>query len=271
MRIILYFFLITILFTNNILLPVKANENKEIEFQEILIPEGTTLKGKATLNDNIPKNTKLKVTVTKELDSLQNQIGDEFSATVLNDLSVNDINLIPVGSLVIGHVEEIMHAGKASMQGTIEVALDKILLPNGKYIPLSGAKFAANSKYTNKNRSLKGEGNGLAKGVGIGALKGATLTFIPGNKAVKTTLVGAAATGAVFSGGWSVTSTAVIGGLTGFVYGLKKHGQEVMIASGQELEIELNTSQDLTPIEVAVDDIMNQGVQTTTDSGTIIK
>lgn len=271
MRIILYFFISILITTNNTLLPAKANENNEIELIEIPIPEGTTLKGKATLNEALLKNTKLKISVNKELNSQENQIGDEFSATVLNDLNVNEINLIPVGSLVIGHVEDITHAGKVSMQGTIEVALDKILLPDGKYIPLNGARFAANNKYTNKNRNLKGEGNGLAKGIGIGVLKGATLTFIPGNKVAKTTAIGVAATGAVFSGGWSITSTAVIGGLSGLVYGIKKHGQEVMIASGQELEIELDTSQDLTPIEVAVDDIMNQGVQTTTDSGTVIK
>ena len=45
-----------------------------------------------------------------------------------------------------------------------------------------------------------------------------------------------------------------------------------MIASGQELEIELSGDQDLTPIEVVIDDIMNQGLQTTTDSAeTVIK
>ena len=264
--VILYFFL-SIIIINNILLPAKSNENTE----DNTISDQTTLKGRASISDILPKNTKLKVSVNQEINSQENQIGDEFSATILNDLNVNDINLIPVGSIVVGHVEDIMHAGRASMQGTIEIALDKIILPDGNYIPLNGARLAANSKYTNKNRNLKGEGNGLAKGIGIGVLKGATLTFIPGNKVVKTTAIGVAATGAVFSGGWSITSTAVIGGLSGLVYGLKKHGQEVMIASGQEFEIEIGTSQDLTPIEVVIDDIMNQGIQTTTDSGTIIK
>ena len=261
------YFLAILIITNSILLPAKSNDNSE----ENTISETTTLKGKASLSDILPKNTKLKISVNQELSSIENQIGDEFTATVLNDLNVNEINLIPVGSLILGHVEDIEHAGKASMQGRVEVALDKIVLPDGKFIPLNGARFAANSKYTNKNRQLKGEGSGLAKGVGLGALKGATLTFIPGNKAVKTSLVGVAATGAVFSGGWSLTSTAVIGGVTGLVYGIKKHGQEVMIASGQELEIELDGSQDLTPVELAVDDIMNQGIQKTADSGTVIK
>lgn len=260
------YFLAILIITTSTLLPAKSNDN----IINISVSEETTLKGRASVSDVLPKNAKLKISVNQDLNSLENQIGDEFSATVLNDLNVNDINLIPVGSVVIGHVGDIMHAGKASMQGTIEISLDKIVLPGGKFIPLNGAKFAANSKYTNKNRSLKGEGNGLAKGVGLGALKGATLSFIPGNKAVKTGLVGVAATGAVFSGGWNVTSTAVIGGVSGLVYGLKKHGEEVMIASGQELEIELDSTQDLTPVELAIDDIMNQGIQTT-DSGTVIK
>ena len=256
------YILASLIIINSILLPIKANDNS--------IQESTTLKGNASINDVLPKKTKLKVSVNSELNSLQNQTGDEFSAIVLNDLNVNDINLIPVGSIVLGHIEDIMHAGKASMQGTIEIAFDKIVLPSGKYISLNGTKFASNSNYTNKKHNLKGGGNGLAKGVGIGALKGATLTFLPGNKAVKTGLVGVAATGAVFSGGWSITSTAVIGGVSGLVYGLKKHGQEVMIASGQELEIELDSDQDLSTLELAVDDIMNQGVQTA-DTGTVIK
>lgn len=224
------------------------------------------LKGAASYSNVIPKNTKLKISVNQEIDAIDNQIGDKFTATVLNDLNVNDINIIPVGSIVIGHIEDIQHAGRASMQGSIEIALDKIVLPSGNYIPLSGARFATDTTYTNKNRSLKGEGNGLARNVGVSVVKGATLTFIPGNAAVKSAAVGVAATGAVFSGGWSITSTAVIGGLTGLVYGIKKHGKEVMIASGQELEIELDQEQNLNPVEVAIDDVMNQGVQST-DSG----
>ena len=265
---ILYFFLSLFFITNYILLPAKSNDNPE---ENLTADEQTTLKGSASYSNLIPKNTKLKVSVNKELDSLQNQIGDEFSATILNDLSINDINLVPVGSIVIGHVMDIKHSGKASMQGSIEVAFDKIVLPSGKYIPLNGARFAADRKYTNKNHNLKGEGNGLTKGIGLGVLKGATLTFIPGSKAVKTAAIGVAATGAVFSGGWSITSTAVIGGLTGLAYGLKKHGQEVMIASGQELEIELDDNQDLNPVELAIDDLMNQAVQTTDSAETLIK
>lgn len=267
MKSIIPYILLGIFISNSILLPAKCNENS----LEVSISENTTLKGKASVNDVLPRNTKLKIFINKELDSQQNQIGDEFTATILNDLNVNEINLIPVGSLVIGHVQEIMNAGRASMQGTIEVSFDKIVLPDGKYIPLNSTRFAANSKYTNKKRNLKGEGSGLAKGIGIGALKGATLSFIPGNKAVKTAAIGLAATGAVFSGGWSISSTAVIGGVSGLVYGLKKNGQEVMIASGQELEIELDPDQDLTPIEVAIDDIMNQGIETTNSQETVIK
>lgn len=267
MQKIIPIFISLILLFNNLVLPAKSNDTNEL----VPVPGETTLKGSANYSDLIPKNTKLKVSINQELDSLANKIGGEFSATILNDLNINDVNLIPVGSIVLGHIQDIKNAGKASMQGAIEVEFDKILLPSGQYIPLNGAKFAANKKYTNKSRDLKGEGNGLARGVGIGVLKGATLTFIPGNKAAKTAAIGVAATGAVFSGGWSLTSTAVIGGLTGLAYGLKKHGQEVMIASGQELEIELDSSQGLNPLEIAVDDLMNQKIETTDSTGTIIK
>ncbi|MBI3590245.1 MAG: hypothetical protein HY094_02565 [Candidatus Melainabacteria bacterium] len=266
----LYFFLSFLIITNSILLPAKSNENLTTN-EDYFLSDGVLLKGKASTTDVLKKNAKLKVSVNQDINSLENHIGDEFSATILNDLNVNDINLVPVGSIVVGHVSDIMNAGKASMQGTIEISLDKIVLPSGKYIPLTGARFAANRTYTNKNHQLKGDGNGLARGIGIGALKGATLTFIPGNKAVKTATIGIAATGAVFSGGWSLTSTAVIGGVTGLVYGIKKHGKEVMIASGQELEIELDGNQDLTPMEVAIDDLMNQGVQTSATADTVIK
>ncbi len=267
-RSILYFFSILTFITISIVLPAKSSESSE---ENLTADVQTVLKGNASYSDILPKHTKLKVSVNNEINSLQNQIGDEISATVLNDLNVNDLNLIPVGSIVIGHVMDIKHAGKASMQGSIDIAFDKIVLPSGKYIPLNGARFAADRKYTNKNRNLKGEGDGIARGIGLGVLKGATLTFIPGNKAVKAAAIGAAATGAVFSGGWSITSTAVIGGLTGLAYGIKKHGQEVMIASGQELEIELDKTQGLNPLELAIDDLMNQAVETTNSNEIIIK
>ncbi|OGI18640.1 MAG: hypothetical protein A3B68_01285 [Candidatus Melainabacteria bacterium RIFCSPHIGHO2_02_FULL_34_12] len=270
-KVVSYFLVSILIITNGVLLPAKSSENL-VNGEDLSYTENTVLKGNASTTDVFKKNTKLKVSINQEINGLENQIGDEFTATILNDVNVNDTNLIPVGSIVVGHIEDIRYAGKASMQGTIEVAFDKIVLPSGKYIPLTGTRFAANRTYTNKNRSLKGDDNGLARGVGIGVVKGATLTFIPGNKAVKTTAIGVAATGAVFSGGWSIGSTATIGALTGLYYGLKKHGKEVKIASGQELEIELNSDQDLTPFEVAIDTVMDQGVQATADSTeTVIK
>lgn len=261
-KVISYFLISLLIVTNSILLPAKSNEN---------IEENLLLKGKASKTNALEEKTKLKVAVIKEIDALVNQVGDEFKATILNDINVGDVNLIPIGSVLVGTIQDIMHAGKASMQGTIDISLDKIILPSGKYIPLEGARLASGNNHTSIKHKLKGEGNGLAKGIGIGALKGATLTFIPGNKVAKTTAVGLAATGAVFSGGWSIGSTATIGGLTGLYYGIKKHGKEVQISSGQELEIELDETQDLTPVEVAIDAVMEQGVQTADNPETVIK
>ncbi len=252
--------------SNSFLLSVKSAENNESG-----ITENVTLRGSASLNDALKKNTKLKISINEELSGEESQIGDTFTATILNDLNVNDNNLIPVGSLIVGHVDGIMHAGKASMQGTIDIAFDKIVLPDGRYIPLAGTKLATNSKFTNSKRNFKGEGNGLARGVGLGIVKGATFTFIPGNKYVKTAAVGAAATGAVFSGGWSLTSTAVIGGATGLYLGLKKHGKEVMIASGQEMEIVLDSSQDLSALATETSASPANEIKTSDSSETTIK
>ncbi len=252
----------TLMIANGFLLSVKSEED------DMKINEGVTLQGMAAVTDVLPKDTKLKISINEEINGEEIQLGDEFTATVLNDLNSGDENIIPVGSILVGHVGGITHAGKASMQGTIDIAFDKILLPDGKYISLTGAMFASSGKYTNVKKNLKGEGNGLARGVGLGVLKGASLTFLPGNKAVKTAAVGAAATGAVFSGGWSLTSTAVIGGATGLYLGLRKHGQEVMIASGQEMEIVLDRKQDLSAAEVTAESspVSNENAQTS-DSG----
>lgn len=255
-----------LIITNGFLLPVKSKENNTTD-----IKEGVILQGMASLNDLLPKNTKLKIAINDEINGEESNLGDEFTATILNDLNVNDENIIPVGSVIVGHISGITHAGKASMQGTIDIAFDKIVLPDGKYIPLAGTKFAANSKFTNAKKNLKGEGNGLARGVGLGIVKGASLTFIPGNKAVKTAAVGAAATGAVFSGGWSLTSTAAIGGLTGLYLGLKKHGSEVMIASGQEMEIVLDGSQDLSALAAETTQPQTEEVQTSDTLESTIK
>ena len=263
----LYIVTIILSFTIWAFLPAQSIDVQE----KNLFYKETTLKGMASINEPFTKDTKLKISINEEIDSNINQVGDKITATILNDLSINDFNLIPVGSYVVGHIEDIKHAGKVSMQATVDISLDRIILPDGKYISLTGAKLAADSKHTNLKRNLKGSGDGFAKSVGVGFVKGATLTFIPGNAAVKTTAVGVAATGAVLSGGWSIGSTATIGGLTGLYYGLKRNGQEVMIASGHELEIVLDENQDLTTIEVAVDDLMNQPAETTTDGGAIIK
>lgn len=187
-------------------------------------PSDTVLRGRVV---SIPKGTLMSVNMSQPISTYGAHIGDPISATIENDVFVNDAVAIPAGSQVLGQVANVSPAGHLGKHGEVDVRFDSIKLPDGRVVPM-------NAHIVTKDDSgvLKGDTYmmDVAKGVGIAA--GATgVGTLMGTAAGS--ILGSVGTGAVFGLG--------VGALGGMGYALARKGKEVTLPAGSRMSLVFDT------------------------------
>lgn len=94
----------------------------------------------------IEKGTFLKVISPVEISSNLTDIGDEVTFINVADMYINDTNVIPRGSKVLGIVEDL----KEPVQGTnasMKFKINKIITPDKKTILMNGYVYNENDNY----------------------------------------------------------------------------------------------------------------------------
>src|SRR5690606_7567043 len=154
------------------------------------------------------------------------QVGDTFSATVLEDVYSSDgVLVIPQSSKLTGRVDSITKAKKGGNPGQIDVSFTKLELPNGTSRRINGSLTDLDAD------DAKSDAEGTASG---DKMKHRKIIFIGGGGA------GGAVLGAAIGGG----KGALIGGLIGAGAGLLGErltkGEEAEVKSGTEFGVILN-------------------------------
>lgn len=186
--------------------------------------DNTTLRGRLV---SIPKGTLLTIHTDQPITSYAAHVGDPITATLENDVYVNDAVAIPAGSQVLGQVANVNNATHLGKHGDIDVRFDSIKMPDGRVV-------AMNAHVVTKDQSgvLKGDTYTMdvAKGVGIAA--GATgLGTLMGTAAGG--LLGSVGTGALFGLG--------VGALGGLGYAAVRKGKDVVVPAGSRLSVMVDT------------------------------
>ncbi|WP_297569407.1 hypothetical protein [uncultured Anaerovibrio sp.] len=91
------------------------------------IPEG---------NAYIPKDTVINIELTEELSSKKNHVDDDVSLKTLDNIIINDVIVIPAGSLVSGKVTKCTGSGLFGRAGKLEFTINSVKSVNGVEIPL---------------------------------------------------------------------------------------------------------------------------------------
>jgi hypothetical protein len=87
-------------------------------------------------------NRVMHVRLNRDLDSEQEQVGNKFTATLVDPLySKGGVVLAPEGSRVGGRVTNVRRAQKNSQPAALNVEFVSLRLPNGSRIPISGSLF----------------------------------------------------------------------------------------------------------------------------------
>lgn len=87
-------------------------------------------------NAYIPKETVINVELVEELTSKTSRVGDEVKLKTLDNIIINDVVVVPAGSMVSGKVTKCTSSGLFGRDGKLEFAINSVKSINGIEIPL---------------------------------------------------------------------------------------------------------------------------------------
>lgn len=193
----------------------------------------------------IPMGTKLNLEAASTVTTELLRKGDMFSAYLTQDVYVDDVVVLPKGTIVRGNTADVVRKKRLSKSAILYLNFDHIVAPNGKQLPIR-AGISSHMKLTNDG------------GIGVGGYKEAFLENADksGEIIAKSVDWGVNSGEELFKGGkFLVTPFAALGGTVagaGYLIGdsiadLFRKGQTIVITKGQRFTIML-----LEPLDVPI-------------------
>lgn len=186
---------------------------------------GTALKADAS-SASLPVQTRLKLVLETSVDAKASNPGDLFEAHVKDDLFYGTSLLLAKGSLVRGRVFEVTKPRLLSRAAKIGLRLEQIVTPSGEVIPLDAAlEF---------QKGLTNQKGQLDPGTNFG-------TRVEGNVRAVTGLssTGTARNALIAANVATLGAPAIATAIGGSAIAIFRSGDNVSLAPGQELEVQL--------------------------------
>ena len=196
-------------------------------------------------SERVPAGTTLKLRMETPVNSYNTTLGDNFRATLVQDISIGTKVIIPAGTIVRGRSGEVKRNSYLSRGGKLNLAFDHIVTSMGKQIPLN-VKIS-NAKYLGADGVLSAGGgyiNAVSKNIEQG-----------NNFLINATQYGFEKGKSLYNG-YPVILTAPIGFVVGVTGGagiftvkstvaLFKKGDNVKINPGDVIEVILKDPLDI--------------------------
>lgn len=180
------------------------------------------LKGTVT---TVPVGTAFEIITNSEINTKKNHVGEIFTATLNQPISVGSDIVIPAGSEVYGQVTYSEDAGRVGRNAIMEIKFTSVKPPYGHKIPMIGKIVTKDNTGVLRGGSLKQQlvknvsstavttVGGLAVGTGIGAIAG--------------------------EAGIGAAVGSITGGVVGLGYIIIKKGREVNLPIGTKMVVTL--------------------------------
>jgi hypothetical protein len=165
----------------------------------------------------VPEDTGLRIRLDDTLTSTDSQVGDPFSATVVDQGEYRNAR-------VYGHVSEIDMSGKVSGRTSMMLRFDRLIMPDGRRSPI-------HAEIVQLYHAPSGEKVDV---------EGAIESSSRGRKSIEHTAIGAGAgalLGGIFGGGKGAGIGSIIGGAGGLGTTAFHGHQKIALSSGQEMMI----------------------------------
>jgi len=175
----------------------------------------------STQNFSVPDDVALRIRLDDTLTSVDSEVGDPFSATVVDQGDYQNAR-------VYGHITEIDPSGKLTGHTSMMLRFDRLVMPDGRRGPIqaeiielyhapSGEKVDVEGAIESGGRGRKSIGHTVL-GAGAGALLGG-----------------------IFGGGKGAGVGSIIGGAGGLGTTAFHGHQKITLSSGQEMLIRITT------------------------------
>jgi hypothetical protein len=223
--------------------------------------QNTTASAESSASSQVAAGTMIPAELSKSVDAKKAKPGDQVVAKTTQDMLANGRVVIPHGSKIIGHVTEAKAHEKGEPESTLGIAFDKIVMKDGREVPVNAsiqAIAAAQNNAAVSNEPMIGQptgGPGGAPGhAGSGGVMGGegrtvgsvagTATTAAGNvgNTVGSTLGGA--TGAAGNARLNTNTQGVIG-LSGLSLNAASDANQGTVISSQNKNVKLDSGTEL--------------------------
>lgn len=168
---------------------------------------------------SVPEDVALRIRLDDTLTSVDSEVGDPFSATVVDKGDYRNAR-------VYGHIAQIDMSGKIKGHTSMMLRFDRIVMPDGRRAPI-------HAEIVELYHAPSGEKVDVEGAIESGGR---------GRKSVEHTLIGAGAgalLGGIFGGGEGAGIGSVIGGAGGLGTTAFHGRQKITLSSGQEMLIRI--------------------------------
>jgi hypothetical protein len=176
----------------------------------------------STANFSVPEDTALRIRFDDTLTSVDSDVGDPFSGTVVDQGEYQNAR-------VYGHIAEIDMSGKVKGHTTMMLRFDRLVMPDGRRAPIHAEIIelyhAPSGEKVDVEGAIESGGRGRTslEHTAIGAGAGALL-------------------GGIFGGGKGAGIGSIIGGAGGLGTTAFHGHQKITLNSGQEMLIRITGS-----------------------------
>jgi hypothetical protein len=175
----------------------------------------------STANFAVPDDTALRIRLDDTLTSTDSEVGDPFSATVVDRGEYRNAR-------VYGHVAKIDMSGKVKGHTSMVLRFDRLVMPDGRRAPI-------HAEIVELYHAPSGEKVDVEGAIESGGR---------GHKTVEHTAIGAGAgalLGGIFGGGKGAGIGSIIGGVGGLGTTAFHGHQKITLSSGQEMLIRITS------------------------------
>jgi uncharacterized protein YcfJ len=171
----------------------------------------------STTNFAVPDDTALRIRLDDTLTSNDSQVGDPFSATVVDQGEYRNAR-------VYGHVSQIEMSGKIKGHTSMVLRFDRVVMPDGRRAPIHAELIELYHAPSGEKVDVEGAVESGGRG----------------RKSIEHTAIGAGAgalLGGIFGGGKGAGIGSIIGGVGGLGTTAFHGHQKITLNSGQEMMI----------------------------------
>ena len=168
---------------------------------------------------HIPKDTALRVRLDDTLTSADSQVGDPFSATVVDGGEFRNAR-------VYGHVADIDMSGRIKGRTSMALRFDRLIMPDGRRAPVRAEIVELYHAPSGEKVDVEGAIESAGRG----------------RKSIAHTAIGAGAgalLGGIFGGGKGAGIGSIIGGAGGLGTTAFHGRQKITLSNGQEMLIRI--------------------------------